>query len=329
MENNIRVTFQKHDATISKTENISLDIKLSDFRKVVQLLLSFPSESPFVLVLDRNKQELDNYGTLKDAGIQDNDKIILYPLPIWNKEKHNFVPLRPEPKPNLYINNGLGTWQQAVIIGGVIGSFLVAGLLVLGIVNKPQTITINTTPSSVNSPTQSANQVISSSPMYTVKAEISPLKPIEIQTTASISQEAAIQALQTWLAAKRQIFSPPYNKELGAKLLTGSVYTKFITKTDNPDACLARTNNEDDCLSSVDWLIRNRAYWVYGVQKIQAVRNFVSSGNNATIAVVVIEQRTLYNSSGSVDKTQSGLFTSTTSYDLEYQNGGIKISNYR
>jgi hypothetical protein len=99
MENNIRVTFQKHDATISKTENISLDIKLSDFRKVVQLLLSFPSESPFVLVLNRTKQELDNYGTLKDADIQDNDKIILYPLPIWNKEKHNFVPPRTEPKP--------------------------------------------------------------------------------------------------------------------------------------------------------------------------------------------------------------------------------------
>jgi serine/threonine-protein kinase len=111
--------------------------------------------------------------------------------------------------------------------------------------------------------------------------------------------------------------------------LTGLVYTKFISKTDNPEACLARANNEDDCLSSVDWLIRNRAYWVYGVQKIQSVNNFVSSGNNATIVVVVTEQRTLYNKKGNVDKSQSGLFTSTTSYDLQYENGEIKISNYK
>jgi len=99
MEKIITVTFQKHDVTVSRTENISLDIKLSDFHKAVQVLLRFPSECEFLLVLDRTKQELDNYGTLKDADIQDNDKIILYPLPIWNKEKHNFVPLRPEPKP--------------------------------------------------------------------------------------------------------------------------------------------------------------------------------------------------------------------------------------
>ena len=99
MEKIIRVTFQKHDITASRTENISLDIKLSDFHKAVQILLRFPFGCPFILILDRTKQELDNYETLNDAGIQDNDKIILYPLPTWNKEKHNFVRPHPEPKP--------------------------------------------------------------------------------------------------------------------------------------------------------------------------------------------------------------------------------------
>jgi hypothetical protein len=99
MEKIIRVTFQKHDVTASRTENISLDINLDDFHKAVQLLLRFPFGLPFVIVLNRTKQKLDNYGTLKDAGIQDNDKIILYPLPIWNKEKHNFVHPYSEPKP--------------------------------------------------------------------------------------------------------------------------------------------------------------------------------------------------------------------------------------
>jgi hypothetical protein len=99
MEKIITVTFQKHDVTVSRTENISLDIKLSDFHKAVQVLLRFPSECEFLLVLDRTKQELDNYGNFNDAGIQNNDKIILYPLFIWDKEKHNFVRPHPEPKP--------------------------------------------------------------------------------------------------------------------------------------------------------------------------------------------------------------------------------------
>ena len=176
-------------------------------------------------------------------------------------------------------NNGLGTWQQAVIIGSVIGSFLVGGLWVLGIINKPKETTAvidnssQPTTSSIQSNISSpypTNQPTTSSYSYpTTQPTTSISEPIQPQTTTTlISQQAAIQLLETWLAAKRQIFSPPYNKQLGSQLLTGPVYTKFINKTDNPDACLARSNNEDDCLSSVDWLIRNRAYWVYGVQKI-------------------------------------------------------------
>ncbi|MEA5576526.1 protein kinase domain-containing protein [Anabaena sp. UHCC 0451] len=222
--------------------------------------------------------------------------------------------------------NSLGTWQQAVIIGGVIGTFIVAGLWVLGMVNKPQQQTAsNNTSQPENSLQENTNTTppdISNTPTITPET-------IQPETTSYISQAAAIALLERWLEAKREIFSPPYNKQLGAQFLTGSVYTKFITKTDDPDACLARSNNEDDCLSSVDWLQRNGAYWVYGVQKIQTVNDFVSSGNNATIVVVITEQRTLYNSKGGVDKTQSGLFTSTTSYDLQYENGDIKISNYK
>lgn len=239
----------------------------------------------------------------------------------------------PTQYPN-YPNNGLGTWQQAVIIGGVIGTILVGGLWVLGIVNKPQEITTNTSnsPQQVTSPTPSNSNTstTNTSTKNTISNPVnSPPIAIQTQTTNSISQEAAVQVLQKWLAAKRQIFGPPYSKELGYQLLTGPVYTKFITKTDDPDACLARTNNEDDCLSSVDWLVRNGAYWVYGVQKIQSVRNFVSSGDNATIVVVVTEQRTLYSRNGNVDRTLSGMFTSTTSYDLQYENGEIKIYNYK
>lgn len=228
-------------------------------------------------------------------------------------------------QPSVTSTNSVGTWQQAVIIGGVIGTFLVAGLWVLGIVNKPQQTANNSTISSTTNKTPTDSSTIP--PIIT--PESSPLEPIQPSRTSYISRQAAIAVLERWLEAKRSIFAPPYNKELGAQFLTGSVYTKFITKTNDPDACLARGNYEDYCLSSVDWLQRNRAYWVYGVQKIQSVNNFVSSGNNATIVIVVTEKRTLYNRNGRVDKTQSGLFTSTTSYDLQYENGEIKISNYK
>jgi serine/threonine-protein kinase len=222
--------------------------------------------------------------------------------------------------------NVSGTWQQAVIIGGVIGTFLVGSLWVLGIINKPQSKLINEQtiePKITNTP------VVSNPPTTEPVAPETTAPTTNSNTSSNISQEAAISLLERWLAAKKEIFAPPYNKELAAQLLTGSIYTKFITKTDDPESCIANGNREDDCLSSVDWLKRNGAYWEYGVQKIQQVNNFVSSGNNATIIVVVTEQRTLYNSSGGIDKTQSGLFTSTTSYDLQYENGDIKISNYK
>ncbi|MDZ8260412.1 hypothetical protein [Nostoc sp. ChiQUE01b] len=96
---NITVTFQKHDGTAERTENISLDVKLSEFRKAAQILLRFPYGLPFVLILDRTKKELGNDGTFKDAGIQQNDKIILYPLPVWEKQKDKFVPPTPKPQP--------------------------------------------------------------------------------------------------------------------------------------------------------------------------------------------------------------------------------------
>lgn len=74
-------------------------MKLSDFRKAAQRLLSFPNELPFVLISERTKKELDNDGTFSDAGIQHNDILILYPLSVWEQEKKKFSPPPPEPKP--------------------------------------------------------------------------------------------------------------------------------------------------------------------------------------------------------------------------------------
>lgn len=247
-------------------------------------------------------------------------------------------PIPPSPYPNTPAPNpGLGTWQQAVIVGGVIGTFIVGGLWVMGF-NNPSTksISSNSSPSPIaeNTLTPTPTPTFTQTPTPTFTETPTPPIPTPTQrvipsNSAYISQNEALQLINKWLAAKREIFAPPYNTDLGYQLLTGTVYTKFISKTSDPDACLENGGSEDDCLSSVDWLRRNRAYWVYGAQKVNSVRNFVASGNTATIEVSVTEKRTLYNSNGNIDQTQSGLFTSTTSYDLEYQNGQIKISNYK
>ena len=62
MENNIRVTFQKHDATISKTENISLDIIIQSIQKdIEQYAILFISSS---IILNPKQRKIMNSFTI-------------------------------------------------------------------------------------------------------------------------------------------------------------------------------------------------------------------------------------------------------------------------
>jgi serine/threonine-protein kinase len=222
-------------------------------------------------------------------------------------------------------SNGLGTWQQAVIIGGVIGSFIVGSWFVMGLMQKDTNPAISTIPTTVASTSPNTNpQPVEESVTQSPTLENPPLSDSE----ALISRDAAIDTVSNWIKAKGEIFSPPYRTELGEQLLTGTAYKNNIKKTDDPDSCLASGKSDEDCLSSVQWLARNNSYWVYGVQKIDSVENFVSSGSKATLVVRVTEQRTLYGSKGNIDKDQSGLFTSTVSYNLVSENDRVKITNY-
>lgn len=220
-------------------------------------------------------------------------------------------------------NNGLGTWQQAVIIGGVMGSFIVGGLFVMGWMQNQNPAPISTIPTTIPSTSPDIPPVeppVTKSP--------TPDNPPLSTPESLISRDAALSTINNWIKAKGKIFSPPYRTELGEQLLTGSAYVNNIKKSDDPDSCLASGKSDEACLSSVQWLARNNSYWVYGVQRIDSVQNFESSGNKATLVVRVTEKRTLYGRKGNIDKDQSGLFNSTVSYDLVYENGQVKISNY-
>jgi hypothetical protein len=53
------------------------------------------------------------------------------------------------------------------------------------------------------------------------------------------------------------------------------------------------------------------------------------SGDQATVDVVVTEERTLYNSQGKIDRKNSGLSTLLVRYNLENDEGTWKIANSR
>jgi serine/threonine protein kinase len=232
------------------------------------------------------------------------------------------------------IKNNSGTWQQAVIIGGVVGSILVGGWWVMGQMhqsgNQQASSTSTATPTPTSTPTviSSANNSSTNSNNSSSSNSSSSNSQPPQNTNNLISQDAAVTTVSSWIKAKGEIFSPPYQTDKGRQLLTGSAFERNIQKSADPDSCIASGKSEDDCLSSVQWLVRNNAYWTYGVQRIDGVKRFEQSGDKATLVVGVTEQRTLFNSKGNVDKTQSGLFTSTVTYDLVIENGQVKISHY-
>jgi serine/threonine protein kinase len=235
-----------------------------------------------------------------------------------------------------------GTWQQAVIVGSIIGIFVAGGLWATQLfTNNSQsksTEIVNTAPTSTTSPSNTSQviQTQAPQPVPTVTRFV-PVQqprqeqtqsPVLSQTNARISQADAEQTIRNWISAKREIFGPNHHSELGTQLLTGKAYQDNISKTSNPDACLASGAKEDDCLSSVDWLMRNNAYYAYGVQKIEQIQGFSSSGNNATIEATITEERTLYKN-GKIDKTNTAFGTSLIRYSLQYENGIIKIADYK
>ena len=133
-----------------------------------------------------------------------------------------------------------------------------------------------------------------------------------IQQTSSLSKSQAVDLVNRWIQAKREMFAPPYNRQLGAELTTAKVYE------DNFGAG-----------GSVEWLEENGAYYRYGVQKIDSVEQFFVNASDATIEVIVTEERTLYKKDGSIDRENTSLDTRLVRYTLQAVNGQWKIADYK
>ncbi len=202
--------------------------------------------------------------------------------------------------------SGSNDWLKAVLTGSIFGIFVMGALLINNYLNRS---TSPSTSTSTSTPTLTPTITPTSTPTLTPTITPTPTStPTYDPPPASFSQAEAVDLIQRWLEAKREVFGPPYNRALLAQFLTGKAY---------------------ECnTGSVDWLQNNGAYYTYGVQRIDEVRNFVASGNQGTIEVAINENRTLHNRNGGIDRNASKFGQSLLRYDLLLDNGELKISYF-
>jgi ARC6-like, IMS domain len=132
-----------------------------------------------------------------------------------------------------------------------------------------------------------------------------------------ISQDEAIGVVKEWLAAKNNIFAPPYNQQLGESLTVGKALKDNVRGP----------STDGEAESSLEWLRNRGKSWRYGYQRIDAVNNFISDDQQAVIAVAVYEQRALYNSGGGIERSIDK--TTSTTYTLRRDGGRLKIADFK
>jgi ARC6-like, IMS domain len=146
--------------------------------------------------------------------------------------------------------------------------------------------------------------------------------PIPLPTPASsISRDAAVDVVKQWIQYKRVLFAPPFDKSQGSNILTDKAYINNIDRSSEP----CTSSDGEGCLSSVDWLQRYNGQYSFGVQRVDSIDRFEASGDNASIFVTVTEYRTLHQNG----KSKSSGGTKQARYDLKYENGRVKISDYK
>ena len=130
------------------------------------------------------------------------------------------------------------------------------------------------------------------------------------QPVHNISEDEALEIVQSWYEAKPQIFGLPYDLDLVDLLATGTLYHN----TTKPDG-------------SVAWLRNNNFYYRYTTSEITDVEEFSNSGTRPYIKVRVFEELYLHGRRG-IDRKKSGSYRGTFTYVFEQDNGVWKIYDY-
>jgi hypothetical protein len=184
-------------------------------------------------------------------------------------------------------------WLKAVITGGIIGGCILLGLVLSRVPPSLQPATDSPSPSdSVSSPI--------------------PQDTTSVSKPSSISQAEALNLIKSWQRAKRRIFAPPYDRQLGAELLMGKEYLKNIS---NPD-------------SSVNWLENNNAYYTYQSQQVEEVESFTVNEGQAILGVYIAEGRTFCKDGSPVLDGNTTYEKRLYRYTLQSVNGQWKIADH-
>lgn len=203
---------------------------------------------------------------------------------------------------------GMSDWQKAILTGGIIGAFLVGGIVLsTGLLNRSVQTPVNSNgsepePVQTTEPTPSTKPVSSSEPP----------KP----AAPAISNSEAANLIADWLSCKIELFDYPYNRSCGTQILTAKAFNDNIRRNDGKQ-------------SSVEWLESNGAYYAFSNQVVEGVRNLqVVDSQQAIADVVVTERRTLYDYNGNIDKNASGYDQRLVRYNLKRVDGSWKIADY-
>jgi hypothetical protein len=212
---------------------------------------------------------------------------------------------QPQSKSGLVMGLGIAC---AVLFGAVVSSTLNKSP------NSSPPVASNNTQAPASAPINQANsQTSTPSPAQT---------PIPLTAPASsISRDAAVEVVKQWIQYKRVLFAPPFDKSQGSNILTGRAYINNIDRSSEP----CNSSDREGCLSSVDWLQRYNGQYSFGAQRVDSIDRFEASGDNASIFVTITEYRTLHQNG----KSKSSGGTKQARYDLKYENGRVKISDYK
>jgi hypothetical protein len=202
----------------------------------------------------------------------------------------------------------------------IIFTFLIGGssgiLVSLMIRQQPQSIIDNTPQLTTTVPSDSSNSS-STNRQTNSPSTVTPISdPVAITPDPQISQDEAISLIQKWLEARKTLFSPPFDRNIGAQLTTGKAYKKHVEITNGKIG------------STVEWLMKHRSSYIYTLQRIDEIVKFEVNDKDCIIDVRLTEYANRYDSKGKLVRSKSGEDKKIVRYFITKEGENLKISEY-
>lgn len=257
--------------------------------------------------------------------------------------------------PPAKVSNGIGDVQKAVIMGGVIGAFVVGGLwLTRGQFSRQKestTTVVESTPSPIPSestlPTSNSEKKPDQSQSVSSNSGNSQQSTNAQTSNPSASPQSNLANEQT-----NEVAVIPSNTNISNTDTSSQTEEATITQEDaknvinnwlqakrvmfappynfQPASELTvgeEYENVAGADGSINSLKNDGHYYKYGIQKIDNVDDFSVNGNQAVIQVKVTEDRTLFDRNGNILPKETDFKTRTVRYNLLLVDGRWKIAS--